>query len=204
MEKLTYVTGNYGKYYSVKKYFEQEDIPVAFFKHDAMEPMINDITTIAKAKVEEAYQLLKSPCFVADSAFYIDHYPNNPGYPGAFVKRSGVSSHIDSLLETMKEEPQRSCRFVDCLAFYDGKDIYYFYATCKGTLTYEKRGNHLKIAKSKLWEVFIPEGYNKTLAEMTEEETEERRKKEDSATKKFIAWYKKEYLNREKEKVLVR
>ena len=102
----------------------------------------------------------------------------------------------------MKEEPQRSCRFVDCLAFYDGKDIYYFYATCKGTLTYEKRGNHLK---------FYPirsnsedEGYNKTLAEMTEEETEERRKKEDSATKKFIAWYKKEYLNREKEKVLVR
>ncbi len=193
MGELTYVTGNYGKYISVKEQFEKEHIPLSFLKHDAKEPEINDITVIAKAKVMEAYQLLKHPCFAIDSGFYIDHYPGNPAYPGAFVKRSGISSHIEELLDVMKEVKDRSCRFVDCLAFYDGVHFAYFYSISPGTLSYEKRGTHLEKAKSLLWYVFIPKESNKTLAEMSDEELNLHRARGNSATKQFIAWYKENY-----------
>lgn len=167
MENLTYVTGNYGKYISVKEKFEKEDININYFKYDLNEPDINDIKFISKEKAREAYEILKKPVFVADSGFYIEDYPNNPLYPGAFVKRSGVSNNIDKLLEIMKDIDNRNCYFLDCLTFYDGNDYYQFFGLCKGTLSFEKRGINQKCAKSNLWYVFIPKNCSKTLAEMT-------------------------------------
>lgn len=194
MKKLTYVTGNYGKYISVKETFEKEGIQIDFFTCDLDEPDVNDISIISREKAKEAYEKLESPVFVADSGFYIEDYPNNPGYPGAFVKRSGVSSNIDNLLEIMKDVSNRNCYFLDCLTFYDGDNYYQFYETSKGTLSYEKKGHANKKAKSNLWYVFIPENYKKTLTEMTDEERNERSKNHISATKKFLDWYKNEYL----------
>lgn len=95
MENLTYITGNYGKYISVKEKFENAGITIDYFKCDLDEPDINDIEFISKEKARQAYEKLSSPVFVADSGFYIDNYPSNPGYPGAFVKRSGVSNDVE-------------------------------------------------------------------------------------------------------------
>lgn len=194
MDKITYVTGNYGKYISVKEYFEKENIDIDFYKYDFEEPNINDIEIISKSKAKEAYSILKTPCFVADTGFYIENYPDNKGYPGAFVKRSGISSNIDELLETMKDVTNRNCKFVDCLTFYDGNQFYTFYGISKGTLSYEKRGNKLRRAKSNLWYVFVPDNNTKTLAEMNDEERNNRHDGHTSATKIFIKWYKNEYL----------
>ncbi len=194
MDKITYVTGNYGKYISVKECFEKENIDIDFYKYDFEEPNINDIEIISKSKVEEAYSILKNTCFVADTGFYIEEYPGNKGYPGAFVKRSGISSNVDDLLKTMKDVKNRSCKFVDCLTFYDGNEFYTFYGISKGTLSYEKRGNKLKRAKSNLWYVFIPDNNTKTLAEMTDYERNNRNDGHTSATEIFIKWYKDEYL----------
>lgn len=195
MKKLTYVTGNYGKYISVKETFEKEGIIIDYYTCDLDEPDVNDISIISREKAKESYEKLESPVFVADSGFYIEDYPNNPGYPGAFVKRSGVSTNIDNLLEIMKDVSNRNCYFLDCLTFYDGDNYYQFYGTGKGTLSYEKKGHSNKRAKSNLWYVFIPENYEKTLAEMTDEERKERSLNHISATKKFVDWYKNEYLS---------
>lgn len=102
MKNLTYVTGNYGKYVSVKEKFEKHNISINYFKCDLEEPEVNDIEFISKEKARQAYEKPGTPVFVADLGFYIEDYPNNPGYPGAFVKRSGISSNIEELLEMMK------------------------------------------------------------------------------------------------------
>lgn len=193
VEKIVYVTGNYGKYISVKEHFDAEGIEIDFFEHDFNEPEINDIEAVSKAKVLEAYSILGKPCFVADSGFFIDDYPNNPGYPGAFVKRSGVSSNINELLNKMKVVKNRSCQFVDCLTFYDGVNFYSFYGICKGTIAYNPKGNLLNKAKSALWYVFIPENHQKTLAEMTDEERKDEKDGHTSATNEFINWLKNNY-----------
>lgn len=195
MTNITYVTGNYGKYISVKEYFEKEKIKIDFYKFDLEELEINDIEKISKKKVLDAYAMLQTPCFVTDTGFYIENYPNNPGYPGAFVKRSGISSDIDGLLEKMKNETNRACKFVDCLTFYDGKEIYTFYGESSGTLAYSKRGVYNKKAMSNLWYVFIPNNCNKTLAEMSEEERQNRNDGHTSSTELFARWYKDNYLN---------
>lgn len=189
---LTYVTGNYGKYVSVKERAELENIKIDYFNYDLKEPDINDIELISKTKAFEAYKILNKPCFVADTGFYIEDYPNNPGYPGAFVKRSGISSNIEELLETMKNVKNRNCKFIDCLTYYDGNEFYTFYGISNGTLSKTIKGESLKRAKSNLWLVFIPEGYEETLAEMTDEERLNR-KNYTSATEEFLTWYKEKY-----------
>ena len=50
MENLTYVTGNYGKYISVKEKFEKAGIEIGYFKCDLKEPEVNDIELISKEK----------------------------------------------------------------------------------------------------------------------------------------------------------
>lgn len=194
MNKVTYVTGNYGKYISVKELFAKNTIDIDFFEYDFHELEINDIEKVSKAKAFEAYNVLGSPCFVTDAGFYINDYPNKPGYPGAFVKRSGISSDINALLDTMKNTIDRSCYFLTCVTFYDGINFYTFYGINKGNLANEIRGSNIKKAQSNLWYVFIPDNYNKTLAEMTDEERNNRDDRHLSATNKFMIWYQNEYL----------
>ena len=193
MENLTYVTGNYGKYVSVKEKFEKENITIDYFKCDLDEPDINDIKYISKVKATEAYNELKKPVFVADSGFYIENYPNNPNYPGAFVKRSGISSNIEELLETMKDVENRKCYFLDCLTFYDGEEYHQFFGISKGTLSEKIKGEARKRAWSNLWLVFIPDNCTKTLAEMTDEERINRPDNRTSAIDEFINWDKINY-----------
>ena len=193
---LTYVTGNYGKYIRVKEKFEKANLDISFFKYDLDEPEINDIEFISRAKALSAYDLLKSPVFVVDSGFYIENYPNNPGYPGAFVKRSGVSSNIDILLEVMKDVKNRNCYFLDCLTYYDGKEYKQFFGKSSGFLSLEKKGPKLKNSMSNLWEVFIPNNYTKTLAEMTDYERKNRNDNRTSAIDEFINWYKNEKIQK--------
>lgn len=201
MKNIIYVTGNYGKYISVKECFAEKNIGIDFYEYDFEEIEINDIERISRKKVMDAYNILQSPCFVVDTGFYIDDYPNNPGYPGAFVKRSGISSDIDRLLETMKNQSNRNCKFVDCLTFYDGNEFYIFYGESSGTLALSKKGNPTKRAKSNLWYVFIPNNCDKTLAEMSIEERKNRNDGHTSATEKFAEWYKDTYLKQNVKKL---
>lgn len=191
--KLTYVTGNKGKYYSVKEKFAKHNLPIEFLNYDFAELEINDIELISRTKAEEAYKILQSPCFVADSGFYIKNYPDNPGYPGAFVKRSGISDNIEILLEVMKDVKNREACFLDCVTFYDGNEFYTFYGISEGTITYESRGDHIEKAKSNLWYVFVPKNHDKTLAEMTDEERNNRHDEHTSAYEEFINWYENVY-----------
>lgn len=184
MGNLTYITENYGKYISVKEKFENVGITINYFKCDLYEPNVNNIKFISKEKARQAYKKIGSPVFVADSGFYIEDSPNNPGYLGAFVKRSGISTNIEKLLETMKGVSNRSCYFLDCLTFFDGNKI------SKGTLSSEMKGNENKRAKSNLWYIFIPNNCTKTLAEMSDEERNNRPDNRTSATDEFIDWYK--------------
>ena len=54
--------------------------------------------------------------------------------------------------------------------------ISYFYGEHLGDLAYEKQGIDRKEKWSDLWYVFKPKGFNKTLAQMDEQEREDRRK----------------------------
>ena len=199
MENITYVTGNYGKYISIKEKFDQYGTEINYDNIKIEEPNINNIEIISKEKAKQAYKKIKSPIFVVDCGFYIRSFPNNPYYPGAFVKRSGVSSNIDKLLSDMSNVEDRYCYFLDCLTYYDGKEYIQFFGKSEGTLSKEIIGNKNKKAKSNLWYVFIPKNSYKTLAQMTDFERSNRKDERIDATIDFINW-----LNHNKVKKLTK
>ncbi|MBR3146349.1 MAG: hypothetical protein IKF47_03705 [Bacilli bacterium] len=192
MTNITYVTGNYGKYISIKEKFEKHGIDIKYANIDLEEPDVNDIEFISKEKARLAYEQLGTPVFVVDCGFYIKNYPNNPNYPGAFVKRSGVASNISKLIEDMKDVDDRYCYFLNCLTYYDGKEFVHFFGKNEGQLSKEIKGVDLKQAWSNLWHVFIPKNCDKTLAEMTDYERNNRDDDRTDAAVEFIEWLNKE------------
>lgn len=196
MNKIYYVTGNSGKVESARKYLEEIDVEM--IDYDFIEPDINDIKYTAEWKVRKAYEMIGEPCIALDSGFYIPNYPKEKNFPGAFVKRKLIDGiGLDGLLNDMKEVEDRYCYFLECLAYYDGKNLEFFYGESEGTLSKFKSGIDNSKKWSPLWEVFIPLGYNKTLSEMTNEERHNR-KNSNHAFLEFKNWY------QEKNKVLVK
>ena len=192
MKVIYFVTSNKGKIETLKKYFQDTDIIIKNVSTNYEEPYVNNIEYIAKEKVLEGYKQLNKPCISLDAGFYIPSYPNKPNFPGAFPKRDLLDKiGINGLLEKMKDVKDRKCFFKECLAYYDGKDITYFYGVSEGTLSFEVKGMDSFKKWSDLWYVFVPKNESKTLAEMSEYERNTRKDGHTSALEEFSKWYKK-------------
>lgn len=197
MESIYYAASNPGKIISAQKYLGEYNIEM--FEIDFLEPEINNIEAIAIWKVKQAYDILKKPCIALDSGFYIPNYPDEPYFPGAFVKRKLVEGiGINGLLERMNGVKNRECYFLECVAFYDGKTIKTFFGKAPGVLA-DKMSNVVNTSGwSNLNQVFIPSGLDKPLSEASEEE----KKNRTNITHAFLEL--KEYFDQEKSFVKIR
>ncbi len=187
MKEIVFVTHNKGKAISAEKYFN--NIKFSTYDYELDEPRSDDIKEIVTAKVNQAYKIVNKPCIALDTGFFIDELN---GFPRAFVNFSLDTIGIEGILKLMAGIDNRKCRFEECLAYHDGKEIHYFYGKHPGNLAYKIQGKDLKEKWSDLWLIFKPEHFDKTLAEMTEKEREDRRKIDGSveALKVFANWYK--------------
>ena len=68
MEEIVFVTHNKGKIASAQK--QLAGVNVKIFEYELDEPRSDDIKFISKAKVEEAYKLVKKPCISLDCGFW--------------------------------------------------------------------------------------------------------------------------------------
>lgn len=174
MKEIVFVTHNKGKIASAQKYLN--NVKLTTYEYELEEPRSDDIKEIAKAKVIQAYELVKKPCIALDAGFFIESLN---GFPKAFVNFALETLGIEGILRTMQGITNRKCCFKECLAYHDGKEIHYFYGNHPGRLTNEIRGNDTNKKWSDLWYIYIPDGYDKTLAEMTEEERDNRKRDGD-------------------------
>ena len=173
MEKeIIFVTHNIGKIKSAEKYFK--NLKFNTFNYELDEPRSDDIKEIATAKVKQAYEIVKRPCIALDTDFRIDELN---GFPRAFVNFSLETIGIQGILKLMENKDNRKCAFNECLAY----------------LSIKIQGKDRKEKWSDLWYIFEPKGFNKTLAEMDEQERESRKDVDGSysAMEKFAEWYKK-------------
>ena len=130
-----------------------------------------------------------------DAGFYIRALN---GFPRAFANFALETIGIEGILKLMegKEGQERSCEFRECMAYIDSTgDIAAFtkafVGRVPGTVAKEKRGTKQPHHWSELALIFIPEGYDRTLAELTSEEYDHWRKnrpKSYSASKMFAQW----------------
>ena len=188
MDEIVFVTHNKGKIASASKQLQGVNFKV--FEYDLEEPRSDDIKYISKYKVMEAYKMVNKPCISLDCGFWIDELA---GFPRAFVNFSLDTIGINGLLKLMEEKENRSCRFTECLSYYDGNELHQFMGRHEGTLSEKVAGNDTDKKWSDLWYIFKPYGYDKTLAQMTDVERANRKRYESiDAMREFAKWYKEE------------
>lgn len=188
MEEVVFVTHNKGKIESAKKQLEEIDFQI--FEYELEEPRSDDIKYISRYKVMEAYKLVNKPCISLDCGFWIDELD---GFPKAFVNFALETIGIQGILKLMEGKENRDCRFTECLSYYDGKELHQFMGKHEGTLSKQVLGNDTDKKWSDLWYIYKPFGYNKTLAEMTDEERVTRVKyKSVDSMREFAKWYREE------------
>ena len=175
-DELIFVSKNYMKLKEVKEKLATLDVNVISKNYKFFEQLENDLFCITVDKAISAYNDILKPLIVMDTGFYVKNYPNNPDFPGAFIKTNLLDTiGIKGLLENMKNVTDRV-----------------FESSQEGTLAYsEYQGTNID-KYTKLFGVFIPEGYSKTVGEMSSDEKDELAKTNPNVLSLFANWYKKE------------
>ncbi|MCC7450009.1 MAG: TIR domain-containing protein [Anaerolineae bacterium] len=117
---------------------------------------------VAVHKVRQAYQILKKPVFIDQSALSVRAWGGLPGgMTAAFIVPAGLST----LCRMMHPFEDKYAEAISVIAFTDGHLIRKFVGMLPGTITERPSEGGWS------WNsIFVPDGFNKTLAEMTEEE----------------------------------
>ncbi len=123
-----------------------------------------------------------------DSGFYIDALN---GFPRAFVNFALDTIGTQGILDIMRGKENRKCSFRECVAYYDGTSIEYFFYEHKGSLSEEYRGKDKEEQWSPLWHIYKDSfDPTRTLSELSDEEIETRRENTGSSLQEFAKWYK--------------
>lgn len=158
--KITFVTGNQSKADLLAKYLGE---PIDHLKLDLTEIQSLNPDEVVTHKVKEAYSIVKKPVLVEDT-FVVYHALGR--LPGPFIKfflQELGTAGICTLINTYSD---KTATATVNFGYYDGKKVRIFTGEMHGQIADKPRGEH-----GFGWDpTFIPDGYTKTRAEMTEGE----------------------------------
>jgi XTP/dITP diphosphohydrolase len=107
-------------------------------------------------------------CFADDSGLEVDALGGEPGvYSARYAGPKATSQqNIDRLLKELKGEQNRAAQFRTIIALMLNNEQHFFEGIIRGRITEQMEGTHGFGYDA----VFIPDGYDKTFAEMKAEE----------------------------------
>lgn len=125
----------------------------------------------AQIKAETVAQLLKIPVIADDSGLVVDALDGRPGVYSARYAGEPTDDikNYEKVLQEMKDLAtiDRSARFVAVLALArPNKETLFFQGTCEGKIAFKPEGSY----GFGYDPIFIPDGYDRTMAQLTEEE----------------------------------
>lgn len=128
----------------------------------------------ALLKSRAVYELMKIPAISDDTGLFVDALGGDPGiYSARYAgENASYDDNCNKLLKNLKDVPEdkRTASFVSVICFYKMPDEYYlFKGICKGKIISEKKGSN-GFGYDPL---FVPDGMNKTFAELTDAEKNE-------------------------------
>jgi len=173
---MYFVTSNDNK---IKEYQEILGIKLERINLDLPESQGVETEDVGREKALAAYKALEHPVFVEDTGLFFDDLN---GFPGALIKHLIDRVPLEKICKLVENDKKATATV--CLAYcFNGKDVKLFIGETKGTIADSPRGKN-----GFGWDsIFIPDGKNKTFAEMEAEEKNQYMRKE--AVYKF-----KEYL----------
>lgn len=123
----------------------------------------------ALLKAKFGFEKYGKPCFSDDSGLEVDALNNEPGVYSARYAGEPKSDerNMDKLLHALEGIENRNACFKTVLAYIDNLgEEYYFEGKIEGKITIEKRGDE----GFGYDPIFIPNGFDKTFAELSLEE----------------------------------
>ena len=171
MEKLIFATNNANKVAEIRKVlgnlFDIITLEEAGILIDIPEPH-DTLEANATEKSSTIYKLTQKNCFSEDTGLEVKTLNGEPGVKSARYAGEGRSDadNIQKLLSNLINENNRRAQFRTVISLIrEGKE-YQFEGICEGTITREQRGE-----KGFGYDpVFMPDGSEKTFAEMSIEE----------------------------------
>lgn len=159
--KVTFITGNEHKARVLEKYL---GYPVNHQKVELDEIQSLDLDQIIDHKVRQAFSILESPVLVEDVGLVIDEMGK---LPGPFIKWFVDDMGLEKICRLVDGFSDRKARAQIAFGYFDGDLIKIFSGEVKGQISNEPRGDD-----SFGWNpIFIPDGADKTYAEMDGDET---------------------------------
>jgi XTP/dITP diphosphohydrolase len=193
MNTIIFATNNDNKVLEVrsvlKKKFNILSLKEAGIDIDIPEPF-DTLEENAFEKARVINQLAHQNCFAEDTGLEVESLNGEPGVKSARYagEERSFEKNIDKLLRNLQHKENRKAQFRTVVCLIENGREKLFEGICKGTIIAERRG----ISGFGYDPVFVPEGADKTFAEMSMEEKNlfSHRKK---AIEKLIS-----YLNSEK------
>jgi non-canonical purine NTP pyrophosphatase (RdgB/HAM1 family) len=180
MKSITFVTGNKNKADYLAAYL---GIKLDHKKIDLDEIQSLDLKEIADHKVKQAYNLIKKPVLVEDVSLEFEAFGR---LPGTFIKFYVEEIPFETICRSI-DGMTRKATAKSMFGFYDGLKSTFFEGKLEGSIAEHPAGNN-----GFGWDkIFIPEGYNKTRAELEPKEDKEtyRKTKPLKEIKIFIEGY---------------
>ncbi|HLL60271.1 MAG TPA: RdgB/HAM1 family non-canonical purine NTP pyrophosphatase [Candidatus Nitrosocosmicus sp.] len=177
-EPLIFITSNKGKAEEAKSILE---FPIEVYDLELDEIQSLSLEKIAIKKAEYAFKLVQKPLIVDDVGVFVHAWK---GFPGPFIKYLQQIG-LDVCLKMLSTETNREATVKAVIGYHDGTLIHTFVGEVKGTISHEVKGPN-----GWGWDpIFIPEGQNKTYAEMSTEEKNSisHRRKVLDELKKYLA-----------------
>ncbi len=184
--KIIYLTTNKDKVeevnrHLVNRYKIKLDIMNPDF--DVLEIQSDSCEEVVKFSVKYATEKIKLPSLKSDTGIYIDYLGGLPGpYNAYFDKQIGV----EKFLKMMEGVKQRSARLEHCFSYCEpGGELKTFCGGSTGKIATEAKGERGR------WHdlFFIPDGEEKTLSELREENEMYEAKFWGTAIDDFAKWY---------------
>lgn len=185
-KQLHFVTTNHGKFEVVQRALAELAPEIELIQAPLDPPEIQslDLHEVITAKAEVIWPLIQRPFLVDDGGIYLTKYNNFPGPLSKYVYQ-GIG--LDGFWKLAEDDPRGT--FVAILAYVTSPtEITYFEGKCAGTYTAptEAIKQHATLPFTKM---FIPDGYQKTLAELHGSPEEKKFHHRYQAVKKFVEWW---------------
>lgn len=157
MKRIVFVTDNQDNFESAKRFLNKDKIVIVKSNHHQNDNQEDNVQDFITKKVKEAYAKVQEPCFVIEHNFMIDALN---GFPGMQTKYVLDTIGVDGILKIMADQPQRSCTYRHCIAYYDGHEVLYFYSDEQGMLASKKAGT---TNGNDLYQIFISNKFQDAL-----------------------------------------
>ena len=158
--RVSLVTSNEEKYLEMKEMATEFNIELEWIKSEKIEIQHDKLEEISKTAAILAYLVFRKPLIVDDSGLFIDTLN---GFPGPYTNCVKKTIDNEGILKLLKGVKNRSAYFMTVITFTDGNITKSFSGIVRGVIADEVRGN-----KGFGFDpIFIPEGENRTFAEMT-------------------------------------